>query len=39
MADVLILVAVLLFLGWNLMPTEMRQDFWNMLWKKDSPYD
>jgi len=37
--DVLILAASFLFVGWNVMPAEMRSDFWNMLWKKDSPDD
>jgi hypothetical protein len=38
-AEILILAAALLFLGWHFMPTEMRDDLWNMIWKKDSPYD
>jgi hypothetical protein len=39
MAYILLLALGLLVVGLFHLPHEMLQDFWNMLWKKDSPYD
>jgi hypothetical protein len=39
MAYILLLPLGLLVMGLFHLPHEMLQDFWNMLWNKDSPYD
>jgi hypothetical protein len=39
MKDALYFVPVVLLVLLHLMPADMRKDFWNMLWKKDSPDD
>jgi hypothetical protein len=39
MAEVLLLSLAALVLIVLHLPHDMLQDFWNMLWNKDSPYD
>lgn len=37
--DILFLLMGLLGMALLIAPTEILTDLWNMLWKKDSPYD
>jgi len=39
MGYILLLALGLLIVGLSHLPHEMLKDFWNMLRKKDSPYD
>jgi len=39
MINIVLMVIAFVAVALSLMPHDMLQDFWNMLWKKDSPYD